>query len=139
VTANRWTVERDGLGTPYRLAYNARTPAPIGAPWCDELIIRDPELSRQHARLGPAGFDALAVLVEDHDRRTLLPTGERLAEDLERFLAPMRCPDPPRTVSGMHCAECCMGTGWADVHSNEELEAARALDAALTKLRAALR
>lgn len=52
----------------------------------------------------------------------------RLLAAITTHLAPMRCTDPPNTASGVHCAECCYGTGWADVHSEAELEVAKALE-----------
>lgn len=58
------------------------------------------------------------------------PTADELADAIEEFLAPMRCPPTPNTTSGMHCAECCYGTGWLDVHSGAELETVLALDRA---------
>jgi hypothetical protein len=59
----------------------------------------------------------------------------RLLNAITAFLKPMRCPPTPNTASGMHCAECCYGTGWADVHSNAELEVAQALEHARALLR----
>lgn len=59
-----------------------------------------------------------------------------LADAIETFLAPMRCPPTPNTATGMHCAECCYGTGWVDVHSPAETAACEALDQALSALAA---
>jgi hypothetical protein len=68
------------------------------------------------------------------------PTWEELAAAIERFLAPQRCTTPEGvggSQPGRHCAACCMGTGWSEPSTMAELEAARALDAALIALRRA--
>jgi hypothetical protein len=89
--ADRWTIERDHRGRATRLAYNRREPAPIGAPWCDDLLIRQarPGQVSQHARVSPEGFDALAEVLEQAENRraarraAITRHGNELPERLE--------------------------------------------------------
>jgi hypothetical protein len=89
--ADRWTIEKNADGFPVRLAYNRREPAPVGAPWCDDLLIRaTPDAPpRQQARVTPAGFDAIAEALEAAENRraarraAITRHGNELPERLE--------------------------------------------------------
>jgi len=121
------------------------TPAPT-VMWARPQDVRP----RNVTATGSESHRTITVRVDRRDDYHTVPlrvgatpdlTAPQLAEAIERFLAPQRCTTPEGfggSRPGAHCAACCMGTGWATPGTHEELEAARALDIALHRLRAAL-
>lgn len=143
----RWTVEKDLDTTPSgRLVFGYRPGAVTGTPWCDELIIRLPDwddgTGRGHnLRMVPAAFDALAALIEPSSAEAEHGTGltaNELVYAIESFLDPQRCDGTGSLPGTYHCAACCNMSGWSGVTTQTELDAAKALDVALVKLKAAV-